>query len=854
MQGREDAGLEFLLRQARGEGLLDSSGVFTLDPARAREKLAQFQLPSPELYILSLIAAAVAGGADRIRVRRGEQLSVSWNGRPPSAEELQHILSFALSPRASVRLRELGLGLYGAVRHRGEAVAESWAGCAGIRLRLSADQEELQPLPECPWDDEKEPGCRVQVGLPGRGWRRTELPDFAAEGAALEAHCAFAPASIRLDGRELTRPVDLGRCIVKKRMVGAGPQLTTSASATLVLDGSWPLQATAEFALGGTGSWEGVLFLVCGLCFPASLDLGFETARAVVAAPFLYRDLSGQNLVQTEAYGELVERLRLEVMETVESLQEGKAVPADAIAPLLAELADGLEKQQEFGKAYNIYHWLVARVPDALHSFVGLLRTSVRLEQYSLVEALYARLRDKGIDNQLAQACAEIGQSFLQRDDRDRSAGWFRRAVECLLGSRGWVALESAESLVPPLLELGCEAEAEALLQAAIMEWLDMSGDSLDHERMKPQVPETWPIWLQKLRKMDSLDSSFYRPDKRRLLRLCEWLARVLHSRERRVAGLIEVVETLARAEGQECRVLELQADLGRLEAESGFRAMLLELYRTEWGESRLLGPRPPALGAPETRKASADAYRRLLDRKIFENPAQASGIAARLAWLESLSAYCVRRIRLWRAAGKPLSWLTWDWKQESEVHRTEAERLQRILARLENGLGPEHPALAESLNAVGELLLELGRVAQAERCFGGARKIWETAGDSRRLVALTNLAITQQAGQPASLLAGILDGLHQITGLDPAEVALAARQVADREAQPELPRRPWTVPRRLPDRLRRLGDEASLAAARTLSRYSTYLWYQLLGPARMEGNSLSFELERYTILQRRSE
>lgn len=50
--------LNELLEDYRDQGLTESEGVFTINFAKAREKLAQFQLPDPNLLVLKFVQAA----------------------------------------------------------------------------------------------------------------------------------------------------------------------------------------------------------------------------------------------------------------------------------------------------------------------------------------------------------------------------------------------------------------------------------------------------------------------------------------------------------------------------------------------------------------------------------------------------------------------------------------------------------------------------------------------------------------------------------------------------------------------------------------------------------------------------
>lgn len=65
--------LELLLQAYQGQGELDSTGSFTVDPEKLRQKLSRFLLPEPHAYILKLIQWAVACQATRIKVEVGRR-------------------------------------------------------------------------------------------------------------------------------------------------------------------------------------------------------------------------------------------------------------------------------------------------------------------------------------------------------------------------------------------------------------------------------------------------------------------------------------------------------------------------------------------------------------------------------------------------------------------------------------------------------------------------------------------------------------------------------------------------------------------------------------------------------------
>ena len=69
----ENARLDDFLNEHRNEGRQDSEGVFTMDAKKAERKLAAFQLPTSESWLLVLVQAAHRGGAREIKVTQSSR-------------------------------------------------------------------------------------------------------------------------------------------------------------------------------------------------------------------------------------------------------------------------------------------------------------------------------------------------------------------------------------------------------------------------------------------------------------------------------------------------------------------------------------------------------------------------------------------------------------------------------------------------------------------------------------------------------------------------------------------------------------------------------------------------------------
>lgn len=96
-----------------------SAGRLRVDAARAVDKLREYQLPDPTLWVLEVIRGAVAHGASRIEVQGdADDVRVVWHGDPIEAEALPRLFDELVdpAPRADRRaLRLLATGVNTAI-------------------------------------------------------------------------------------------------------------------------------------------------------------------------------------------------------------------------------------------------------------------------------------------------------------------------------------------------------------------------------------------------------------------------------------------------------------------------------------------------------------------------------------------------------------------------------------------------------------------------------------------------------------------------------------------------------------------------------------------------------------------
>lgn len=128
-----------LLNQLSGEGELQSSGRFSVDVSKAKEKLAQFQFEDAFYYILKLVQAAVAGGASGLSLQsRTAEVEVTILGLGFTPYQLENLLYSLMADRSETTpaLRHFAMGLNAAVNTRAsEITVQSFDGKEGLEVR-----------------------------------------------------------------------------------------------------------------------------------------------------------------------------------------------------------------------------------------------------------------------------------------------------------------------------------------------------------------------------------------------------------------------------------------------------------------------------------------------------------------------------------------------------------------------------------------------------------------------------------------------------------------------------------------------------------------------------------------------
>jgi hypothetical protein len=208
------SGAAALLAKLRGIGAHDSFGRFTLDCAKAREKMRMFQLEDPHYYVLELAQAAVASGARRITVYcDADDFHIDFDGETFAREELRNLFSslFISQKDASrERFRELALGVNCALALRPSFVQVD---SGDTRLRIERTREIVTQLPQ------NSPGTSVWV-KDRISWRMVKrffsmLQGLPIEGKILQDRCRFCNVPFEINGTAINSNPVLEHMIVE---------------------------------------------------------------------------------------------------------------------------------------------------------------------------------------------------------------------------------------------------------------------------------------------------------------------------------------------------------------------------------------------------------------------------------------------------------------------------------------------------------------------------------------------------------------------------------------------------------------------------------------------------------------
>lgn len=202
--------LSDLVQDLQREAVPESSGVFTLDPSVAEEKLQNFALVEPEDYLLKLVQAGVALGASRIDIQsKPAAMEMLWHDASLQADDLPGLMGHLLSPQGSRHLRHLAAGLRGSVAVRPDyLLIESGQGERAFRRSWTDGSWNSQPIPGRSDEFTRLYLRRDLARILGK--LSTSLRDFVngrstrnAEESALRSCSQFFPIPLTINGQTI---------------------------------------------------------------------------------------------------------------------------------------------------------------------------------------------------------------------------------------------------------------------------------------------------------------------------------------------------------------------------------------------------------------------------------------------------------------------------------------------------------------------------------------------------------------------------------------------------------------------------------------------------------------------------
>lgn len=185
-----------------GKDVLVETGSFTVDRARALEKLMRFALPDPAWGALSLLRFAVASGATAFKAERGAkgELTLRFDGEPPTRAQLERPYDalFARAARGEQRGRDLAVGLLSLLRlEPAHVLVRAGHGKERLLLRLNrSEPETTEPAQAAERDT-------VVRFMPGP---QTRADAWAGLLPAVHERCGMVPFAVVVDGEAWSPP------------------------------------------------------------------------------------------------------------------------------------------------------------------------------------------------------------------------------------------------------------------------------------------------------------------------------------------------------------------------------------------------------------------------------------------------------------------------------------------------------------------------------------------------------------------------------------------------------------------------------------------------------------------------
>lgn len=191
--------MDQFVEQQKDVGSADSTGTFTLNPVRAREKMRQFQLAVAGSYVGKIVQAATRTGAGQIEVKvTRDAFTLSFTTPRRELLDLDRLLEVLLSVQSHQEspLRHLAVGINAATNAQAREVW--WQTPVGSILLTETEIRRTEDVSE-------DLRFVVRKNRSLFTWFRGTV--YLEETQFLQERCLFGPCPITLDGRPL-KPQD----------------------------------------------------------------------------------------------------------------------------------------------------------------------------------------------------------------------------------------------------------------------------------------------------------------------------------------------------------------------------------------------------------------------------------------------------------------------------------------------------------------------------------------------------------------------------------------------------------------------------------------------------------------------
>jgi tetratricopeptide (TPR) repeat protein len=289
--------LEDYLDRLQGQAQVDSSGVFTLDPLRARELLRDFALLEVEDSCLCFVSALIGLGATSLKVeQKGKVLVILAEGAHLSRELLANPLRGLFLRPSPAAERELALGLNACL--------------AQARVQISSGEW----VAHC-----SDSQFSVQARAPGP--TRLQVEGLAYDLKRLSQHFAGSPAELTVQGRSLPSLGCTGSWrvgLLSQQEVAGSWRRQWESEVDFIHLHPAPLEVWIQ-----PSSQPSARLQYLGRDYPlAPLWKGGPAVEVRLVCDRLDRDLGLAQLVENERHSQILEYVRQEWMAALEAMAE----------------------------------------------------------------------------------------------------------------------------------------------------------------------------------------------------------------------------------------------------------------------------------------------------------------------------------------------------------------------------------------------------------------------------------------------------------------------------------------------------------------------------------------------------